>query len=64
MEFKDLLQKDIGDLKELLAQKQGEIRELRFQAFNGRLKKVKMIGVTRKAIAQITTALKQLEKNS
>lgn len=64
MVFNDLLQKGIENLKELLAEKQALSRELRFKARSGQLKTVKMIALTKTEIAQIKTALKQLEKNS
>lgn len=64
MVFNDLLQKGIEELKELLAEKQAMLRELRFKARSGQLKMVKLISLTKTEIAQVKTALMQLEKKS
>lgn len=64
MEFNELIQKNIEELKEMLSEHQALLRELRFKAHSGALKAVKTISQTRKTVAQIQTALKQLEKKS
>lgn len=57
MEYKDLKNKSIKELQELLAEKRGELRELTFKVGENQLKGVRKIRIIKKDIAQILTAI-------
>ena len=57
MEFADFKNKSERELRELLAEKRDELRELRFKASEKQLKNVKSIKVLRRAISMILTLL-------
>ena len=61
MELQELQQKSVQDLRELLAETRQELRELRFKASEGQLKRIHKISVARKTIARILTILRQSE---
>ncbi len=62
MDYKELKNKSLKALEELLAEKQDLVRSLRFQASESQLKKVNSIGKEKKNIARIMTAIKVLQK--
>lgn len=62
MEFSDLKNKSERELRELLAEKRDELRELRFKASEKQLKNVKSIRVLRREVAMILTLLNAREK--
>jgi len=62
MDFKDLQNNNEKELKELLAEKRGQLKELRFSAHSAQLKQVHKIDLAKKEIAQILTALRQIKK--
>ncbi|MCF7820748.1 MAG: 50S ribosomal protein L29 [Candidatus Pacebacteria bacterium] len=57
MKFKDLKEKNLKELHELLAEKREELRALRFKDSNKQLKNVKEISVTKKDISRILTLI-------
>ncbi|MBI4427468.1 MAG: 50S ribosomal protein L29 [Candidatus Magasanikbacteria bacterium] len=57
MEFADLKNKSEKELRELLAEKRDELRELRFKAAEKQLKNVQAISKGKKTIARILTLL-------
>ncbi|PIZ95480.1 MAG: 50S ribosomal protein L29 [Candidatus Magasanikbacteria bacterium CG_4_10_14_0_2_um_filter_33_14] len=62
MDYKELNNKSLKALEELLAEKQDLLRSLRFQASENQLKKVTSIRIEKKNIARIMTAIKVLQK--
>lgn len=59
MDFQDLVQKTIEEVEQLLREQQDSLRQLRFKAMSGQLRKVRDIRQTRKNIARILTFLNQ-----
>jgi large subunit ribosomal protein L29 len=59
MDFAEIKNKSVKDLKDLLVEKRNELLELRFRASEGQLKKVREILEVRKIIARILTLLTQ-----
>lgn len=61
MEYKmnQLKEMSVPDLQKLLAEKQAELRSLRFQVWQNELKQVDKVGKLKKLIARIQTALRQ-----
>lgn len=57
MEFSDLKNKSERELRELLAEKHDELRELRFKASEKQLKNVKSVRNLRRVIARVLTLL-------
>ena len=57
MEFKEIKNKSLKELNELLAEKRGELRELKFKASENQLKKVNQIKRVKHNIARIQTAI-------
>ncbi|HBU07165.1 MAG TPA: 50S ribosomal protein L29 [Candidatus Magasanikbacteria bacterium] len=62
MDFKDLKNKSIKELQDLLSEKREEVRELRFKASENQLKKVREIRNNKKIVAQILTLLNAKNK--
>ncbi|HOX60946.1 MAG TPA: 50S ribosomal protein L29 [Candidatus Magasanikbacteria bacterium] len=58
MEYTDIKNLSEKDLRQLLADNQNELRELRFKAGERQLKNFNVIKETRRAIAKIITAQK------
>lgn len=57
MDFKELQQKNTGELHKLLAEYREKLRELRFKDSNSQLKNVREIRTLRATVAQILTLL-------
>lgn len=57
MEFADLKNKSEKELREMLAEKRDELRELRFKTAEKQLKNVRAIRECKKSIARILTLL-------
>ena len=57
MEYKDLKNKTLKELKELLAEKRNELRELNFKVSENQLKNVRSIRKAKKEVAQILTVI-------
>ncbi|PLX28714.1 50S ribosomal protein L29 [Candidatus Parcubacteria bacterium] len=57
MDYKELKNKGLRELHELLAEKRNELRELEFKASENQLKDVRSIRVAKKDIARILTAI-------
>ena len=64
MEWEDLKNKSVKELKELLSETRNELRNLYFQAHSRQLKQVHKIHLAKKTIARISTLLKQEPKTS
>ena len=64
MDYKELKNKSLGALEELLAEKRDLVRSLSFQASENQLKKVSSIRDEKKNIARIMTAIKALKKQA
>ncbi|MFZ2189949.1 MAG: 50S ribosomal protein L29 [Candidatus Magasanikiibacteriota bacterium] len=62
MDIKDLKNKSIKELQDLLSEKREEVRELRFKASENQLKKVREIRNNKKIVAQILTLLNAKNK--
>ncbi len=62
MDFDEIKNLNVTELKELLEKQAGELRELRFKVNNQQLKTVHKIKETRKTIARIKTLLKNKTK--
>ncbi|MFA7245443.1 MAG: 50S ribosomal protein L29 [Candidatus Magasanikbacteria bacterium] len=63
MDYKELLNKSISGLEELLLEKKDLVRSLRFKASSNQLKKTSSIREEKKDIARILTAVKALKNN-
>ena len=59
MEWEDLKNKSIAELKELLSQTRHELQSLNFQAHGRQLKQVHKINSAKKIIARISMLLKK-----
>ncbi len=57
MDFKEIKTKSISDLHKLLADTRENLRDLRFKAFAGSLKKVREIRLKKREIARILTII-------
>lgn len=57
MDFSEIKNKPESELRELLAEAQAKIRDLRFSAHEGQLKNVREFRATKKLIARIQTLL-------
>lgn len=57
MEFADLKNKSEKELREMLAEKRDELRELRFKTAEKQLKNVRAIRECKKSVARISTLL-------
>jgi len=57
MEFKELINKEKGDLEKLLASNRSKLRELRFKDSNKQLKNIREIRAIRVLIARILTTV-------
>lgn len=57
MDYAELTTKAVEELRELLAAEEHRLRELTFQAREMQLKNVRAVRVSRRAVAQIQTAL-------
>ena len=57
MDYKELKNKSLKELNELLSEKQEELRELQFKVRENQLKDVRAIRKAKKSIAQISTAI-------
>ena len=62
MDFTELKNRTEKDLHDLLAEKRGKLRDLRFKASEKQLKNVKSIKDVRVDIAQILTLLNSIKK--
>lgn len=62
MEFSELKNKSEKELKELLAEKNTELQEMRFKISERQLKNVRLVREIRKTVARIMTALSFLKK--
>ena len=62
MDFDEIKTKTIAELKELLNEQAGHLRELRFKFQNQQLKTVNKIGETKKMVARINTVLTEKKK--
>ena len=62
MDFNEIKTLNEKELKEMLAEKRGELRDLRFSAHSGQLKQVKKIENVKKTIARILTTLNKITK--
>ncbi len=59
MEFTELVQKSIEELKEMLLKEKNNLHALRLKIFSGTFKQFHQIGRSRKMIAQMMHALSQ-----
>lgn len=57
MEFKELINKEKGDLEKLLVANRSKLRELRFKDSNKQLKNIREIRSVRQLIARILTTV-------
>lgn len=64
MEMNELQQKTDAELRDLLAQAQDAVRDLRFRANNGQLQKVHEVKLAKRMVAQIMTILNDRANNS
>lgn len=60
--MQDLQKKSVAELQQLLAEKQEELRALRFAVANMQNKEVRSVRKTRKEIARISSALRTAQK--
>ncbi|EKE07629.1 MAG: hypothetical protein ACD_18C00026G0014 [uncultured bacterium] len=63
MDYKELKNKSLGALEELLAEKRDLLRSLTFKASENQLKKVNTIRIEKRNIARIMTAVTLLKNN-
>ncbi|MFA7314930.1 MAG: 50S ribosomal protein L29 [Candidatus Magasanikbacteria bacterium] len=61
MDYKELKNKNLKALEELLAEKRDLVRSLRFQASENQLKKVSSIRAEKKIVSRVMTAIKSLQ---
>ncbi|OGH93679.1 MAG: 50S ribosomal protein L29 [Candidatus Magasanikbacteria bacterium RIFOXYD2_FULL_41_14] len=59
MDFSELKNKSVNDVRELLAQFSSQLRELRFKALSKSLKQTHKLNALRKDIAKIKTFINQ-----
>lgn len=59
MKLKELRQRPIVELEQLLKENREKLRQFRFDLTAGKLKNVKIIANTRKEIARILTLIKE-----
>lgn len=57
MKYSELQQKQLTDLKKLLAEKRAELQTLHFKVANDQSKDVRKVRALRKEVAQILTAM-------
>ena len=57
MDYKELKNKGLKEMHELLAEKRNELREFEFKARENQLKNVRSIRLAKKEVAQILTAI-------
>lgn len=62
MEYKELKNKKISELHNLLAETRDKLRELRFKDANKQLKNIREIREAKKTISKILTILNKTEK--
>ena len=62
MEFAELKDKSIVELKSLLAEQRSLLREYRFKVKAGALKQVHLVPLARQAVARIVMLLKDKQK--
>lgn len=60
MKITDLKTKSQGELQKLILELRGKLGQLRFEAAAGKLKDVRAIRETKKSIAQMLTAMRQI----
>ena len=58
MDYSEITKQSEKELNELLAQKNGELKDLRFSAHSGQLKQVHKIKLVKREIAKILTVFK------
>ncbi|HSR88824.1 MAG TPA: 50S ribosomal protein L29 [Candidatus Udaeobacter sp.] len=63
MQWEDLKNKSVAELKELLSENRQELQNLYFQAHGRQLKQVHKIGSIKKVIAQVSMLLQQAQKS-
>ncbi|MGZ9431972.1 50S ribosomal protein L29 [Mycoplasma sp. CB776] len=63
MEFKELKNKSLSELKQLVVEHKAELFSLRFKNATSRLDKTHQIKEIRKNIARVLTAIQQKENN-
>ena len=64
MDLVELKQKPISELRTLLVEQRGHLRELEFQVSEGQLKQIHKIKLTKKTIARMLTLLQADKINS
>ena len=64
MDYKELQNKSLKQLHEMLAEKRDELRELRFKASGNQLKNVRAIRDAKHTVAQILTAINAHDTNT
>ncbi len=62
MEFAELKNKNVTELKEILADQRALLREYRFKAKANALKQVHLVPAARKIVAQVVMLLKDKQK--
>lgn len=60
MEFKELKNKDLGELKASLTENREKLRELRFKDSSRQLKNIREIRIVKKSVAKIMTAISSM----
>ncbi|MFA7654209.1 MAG: 50S ribosomal protein L29 [Candidatus Magasanikbacteria bacterium] len=63
MDFTDIKNKSVEELKQLVADKREELRHLRFQAHSRELKQVGQLAIVKKTIARALMVLNEKNKN-
>jgi ribosomal protein L29 len=58
MDFAELKNKTVAELKEILAEERAKLRDFRFKAKAGALKQVHLVPIARKTVAHIVMLLK------
>lgn len=64
MDYKELKNKGLKQLHEMLAEKRDELRELKFKTSENQLKNVRAIRDVKHTIAQILTAINAFDTNT
>ena len=59
MDYSEITKQSEKELRELLAQKYAELKDLRFSAHSGQLKQVRKIKLVKRDIAKILTIFKK-----
>lgn len=64
MDYKELHNKSLKQLHEMLAEKRDELRELKFKVSGNQLKNVSAIRTVKCSVAQILTAINAYDTNT